>query len=90
MPPSPGSPSGRKEPQSPDTIPEQTIHDLLVPLTIIKAQAQMLGRWAQRSGVPDSEVVLAKLTVIDAMVIRVVEELQSHQESPSDTTTDSS
>jgi nitrogen-specific signal transduction histidine kinase len=52
---------------------EYIIHELQASLTVIKGQAQLLQRWVRRSTIPDQEVVLARLAVIDAMVNRLVE-----------------
>jgi hypothetical protein len=55
-----------------DTSLHRIIHELYASLTVVKGQAQMLRRWAQRSTIPDKEVVLARLAVIDTMVNRLV------------------
>ena len=58
-----------------------TIYDLLAPLTVIKAQAQMVARWAQRNNVAEPDAVLARLAVIDTMVTRLVLELDGLREA---------
>lgn len=60
---------------------DDTIHDLQTPLTVIKAQAQMIERWFRRNDIPDAEIVLARLSVIDAMVTRLVAEMDQRRAS---------
>lgn len=58
----------------------QTIHELRAPLTVIKAQAQMVKRWVMRNNLEDREVIQNRLDVIDAMVTRLVKEMDERRE----------
>lgn len=53
----------------------ETIHDLRAPLTVIKAQAQMLERWVKRNEIDEPERVLARLAVINTMIAKLVLQL---------------
>lgn len=57
------------------TISAHTLQSMLVSLTLIKVRAQMLGRWARRSDIPDADAVLATSTAIDKEVAKVAEQL---------------
>lgn len=58
-------------------LPERAVHDLLTPLTVIKAQAQMLRRWVRRSNVADGNVVVDRLDRIEAMVAILAADLDA-------------
>lgn len=63
-----------------DALSAQTVHDLRAPLTVIKAQAGMLERWVRRNDIAGGEAALIRLSVIDAMVARLVLELDALRE----------
>lgn len=62
-------------------LSERAVHDLLTPLTVIKAQAQMLRRWVRRSGVADGHVVAARLDRIEAMVEIMAADLNARRQA---------
>jgi len=61
-------------------LPERAVHDLLAPLTVIKAEAQMLRRWIRRSRVADGNVGVARLDRIEVMVAIVVADLDARRQ----------
>lgn len=65
-----------------DRLSSETIHNLRAPLTIIKAQAQLLERWVHRNAIADADVVLTRLEVIETMVARLVGELDELRGTP--------
>ena len=65
-----------------DSLSAEAIHNLRAPLTVIKAQAQMLERWVRRNDIADANAVLARLLVIDGMVVRLADELDLLREPP--------
>ncbi len=86
----PSSPTPSDRPDQPgdtEKLSDQTIHDLLTPVTVIGAQSHMLRRWVRRSGTPDGEAVLLRLAVIDTMVTQVVAELNKRRHARSSDST---
>jgi signal transduction histidine kinase len=67
-----------------DGLSSLTVHDLRVSLTIIKSQAQMLQRWARRQELADEETVLARLGMIDEVVMHLVNEINALQRADAD------
>ena len=65
-----------------DRLSSETIHNLRAPLTVIKAQSQMLERWVHRHTPADADVVLQRLEVIESMVARLVSDLDELREAP--------
>jgi signal transduction histidine kinase len=70
------------------TYLQRLIHNLRSPLDVISGQAQMVARWARRSGHPDAAAVLARLAVIDRLVreldARILALEEQVQERPGD------
>jgi signal transduction histidine kinase len=69
---------------APDAVTTHVIHDLHAPLTVIKAQAQMLERWVRRTEPSEADTHLVRLAVIDVMVARLVVALDALRERPGD------
>lgn len=67
-----------------DRLSSETIHNLRLPLTVIKAQAQMLERWVSRNDVAGADGALRRLEVITSMVTRLVDELDELRDPPRD------
>jgi signal transduction histidine kinase len=65
-------------------LSDETMHALRTPLTIVRAQAQMLERWVRRTQPPEADTLLARLAVIDAMIVKLVLELDVLRESSGD------
>ena len=65
-----------------EALSDRTIHDLRAPLTVIKAQAQMVRRWLQREDVVGAEVAVKGLAAIDAMVERMSDQLHDLDGTP--------
>ncbi len=79
MPSSPEPSAPKDQPGAPENLSDQSIHDLLTPMAIIKGQTQMLRRWVKRSGPADGDAMLARLAVIDEMISQVVRALDSRR-----------
>jgi hypothetical protein len=65
-----------------DRLSPESYQAMLAALTLIKAQAQMVERWARRGSAPDTDVVVRRLRSIDQMVGRMVEALDAMPASP--------
>jgi hypothetical protein len=75
MEPSPQRPHHGQDRRYDDGLSSRTVHDLQGSLTIIKAQAQMLRRWARRQELTDAEVVFTRLAMIDDTATRLSAEI---------------
>ena len=74
------------DPAHADRLSATTIHDLRAALTVIKAQSQMLGRWVRRHEPTDADAALARVAVIEAMVAKLVLELDALKTTPTERT----
>lgn len=75
MEPSPERPPHSQDRRHDDGLSSRTVHDLQGSLTIIKAQAQMLRRWARRHDLADAEAVFTRLAMIDDTATRLSADL---------------
>lgn len=70
-----------------DHLSARTVHDLRAPLTVIRAQAQMLARWVNRHDPPQSDVALKRLETIDTLIMELTQQLEAlHTHDPPDDT----